>query len=460
MEVCKERPDAAPVLNALGIDKSLNKSEETGGGRSTKVRPSGPMPPPSGRSTSIGGFAFGGGGKSGMPISGALGGFGAPPKSSAERFAQSVRSASVNVTPLRGNAPMVRTSSQGGVGGVVPQSPKEVGPHSSHRPRSKRGERRGEKGQTAMGNTPSHFNNAPMLPFNAEPVVPLTHSENRWQPTNVQATPETADDPKIVERKVKALLNKLTMERFDSISDQIIQWANKSEKENNGQTLILVIRLVFEKATDEATWSEMYAKLCRKMQEKISSNIQDDNLKNAGGKFITGGALFRKYLLNRCQEDFERGWSAKESSAAAAAAKASEDQAAKEAFEAKGQQAEGEVALYSEEYYAAEKAKRQGLGLVKFIGELFKLQMLTERIMHECIRKLLSNVDDPEEEEIESLCKLLITVGKLLDTTKARGHMDIYFTRMEELTKSASINARMRFMLLVSLFHSRLLDIL
>ncbi|KAJ7212570.1 hypothetical protein GGX14DRAFT_393471 [Mycena pura] len=39
--------------------------------------------------------------------------------------------------------------------------------------------------------------------------------------------------------------------------------------------------------------------------------------------------------------------------------------------------------LYSDEYYAAQKAKRQGLGLIKFIGGLFKLEMLTERIMHD-----------------------------------------------------------------------------
>ena len=76
--------------------------------------------------------------------------------------------------------------------------------------------------------------------------------------------------------------NKLTMEHFNSISDQIIQWANKSENENNGQTFIPVIHLVFKKATDEATWSEMYVKLYWKMQENISSNIQDDNLKNVG----------------------------------------------------------------------------------------------------------------------------------------------------------------------------------
>ena len=42
-----------------------------------------------------------------------------------------------------------------------------------------------------------------------------------------------------------------------------------------------------------------------------------------------------------------------------------------------------------------------------FIGELFKFQVLTERIMHECIKELLSDVEDAEDEETESLCKLL-----------------------------------------------------
>ncbi|KAF8342636.1 armadillo-type protein [Cantharellus anzutake] len=208
------------------------------------------------------------------------------------------------------------------------------------------------------------------------------------------------------------------MERFESISDQIIQWANKSENESDGQSLILVTRLVFEKATDEATRSEMYAKLCRKMQEQISEDIQDDNVKDSEGIPIKGGALFRKYLLNRCQEDFERGWSTKES----AAAKADADRAVEEAFDIREQMSDGE---------------RQGLGTVKFIGELFKLQMLTARIMHECIKKFC-----------QTLCQLLTTVGRLLDTPTAKKHMDIYFSRMEELTRHSSINARIRFMLM------------
>ena len=184
--------------------------------------------------------------------------------------------------------------------------------------------------------------------------------------------------------------------------------------------------------------------------EQISPKVQDDGIKNAEGKPIAGGQLFRKYLLNRCQEDFERGWVAKEATAAAAATKAMEDQAAKAANEqSKDGETGDEIVLYSEEYYAAQKAKRQGLGLIKFIGELFKLQMLTERIMHECVKKLLGNVENPEEEEIESLCKLLTTVGAILDTNKARAHMDVYFSRMKELTKSANVTPRMQFMLQV-----------
>ncbi len=144
---------------------------------------------------------------------------------------------------------------------------------------------------------------------NFNPVAPLQATANRRD----QVDP---DSPDMVDRKVKSLLNELTMEKFDSISDQIIQWANKAENEKDGRTLIQVIKLVFEKATDEAAWSEMYARLCRKMMEQISSKVQDDGIKNNDGKPIAGGQLFRKYLLNRCQEDFERGWVAKEATAA------------------------------------------------------------------------------------------------------------------------------------------------
>lgn len=448
MSVCKEKPDNLPPLDAIGLEPTDQASLTLSRGGSGRHRQGSGAVQPS-RQPSVGlGFSSSGFGKPGSTNPFSMGNFATPGASklnSDERFnlATSGRAASVSgaAIPFGRPSQMQRTASQGGPGGV---------PIPSNRTRSKRGEKRneGNKVGSQQGHGFGHGQSNMGQNISLEPVAPLQATANRWDRKIVSAV--DPDSPEIVDRKVKGLLNKLTMEKFDSISDQIITWANKSEKEKDGRTLIQVIRLVFEKATDEATWSEMYARLCRKMMEQISPQVQDDGIKNADGKPITGGQLFRKYLLNRCQEDFERGWVAKEATAAAAATKAMEDQAAKAANEkSKDGQTEDEIVLYSDEYYAAQKAKRQGLGLIKFIGELFKLQMLTERIMHECVKKLLGNVENPEEEEIESLCKLLSTVGAILDTPKARAHMDVYFSRMKELTKSQNVSSRMQFMLQV-----------
>ncbi|KAF7707835.1 hypothetical protein HF521_016892 [Silurus meridionalis] len=54
------------------------------------------------------------------------------------------------------------------------------------------------------------------------------------------------------------------------------------------------------------------------------------------------------------------------------------------------------------------KARRKTRGNVKFIGELFKLRMLTESIIHNCVVKLLKQ---NEEESLECLSILLTTAG-------------------------------------------------
>ncbi|KAI0943850.1 hypothetical protein AcV7_001829 [Taiwanofungus camphoratus] len=445
MAICKEKPDSLPPLNAFGLEPSDQTYPVRRGGSGRRSSATSMPPPPSTVARQAIGLGISGFNKPGSnPFT--MGQFATAntKMSSEERFQMASRLTSMSGTSMQFGrpAPMVRSSSQGGPGGV---------PMGSNRTRSKRGEKRGDanRANTGMSGPGSSFASmsASQHGILLEPVAPLEVSANRWQLNSLGKKPQQVDTdvPEVVDRKVRALLNKLTMERFDSISDQIIAWANKSEKERDGRTLIQVIRLVFKHATDEATWSEMYARLCRKMMEQISSKVQDDGIKSAEGKPIAGGQLFRKYLLNRCQKDFKRGWVAKEVTAAAAAAtKASEDQAVKAAAE-KNNTAEESVFL--DEYYAAQKAKRQGLGLIKFIGELFKLQMLTERIMHECVKKLLGNVENPEEEEIESLCKLLTTVGKLLDTQKARAHMDVYFSRMRKLAKNPNVNSRTQFML-------------
>ena len=62
--------------------------------------------------------------------------------------------------------------------------------------------------------------------------------------------------------------------------------------------------------------------------------------------------------------------------------------------------------------------RKRKLGNAKFVGELFKLKMLSETIMHECITKLLKSSSD--EEALECFAKLMTTTGKDLDHPEAK----------------------------------------
>ena len=106
--------------------------------------------------------------------------------------------------------------------------------------------------------------------------------------------------------------------------------------------------------------------------------------------------------------------------------------------------------MLSDEYYIAAAAKRRGLGLVRFIGELYKLGMLTERIMHECVKKLVDYEGTPDEAEVESLTSLLKTIGQNLDNTQRGAElMDVYFKRIELMIKTPDLPSRLSFMLMV-----------
>ncbi|KAK3692134.1 hypothetical protein B0T22DRAFT_370297 [Podospora appendiculata] len=292
-------------------------------------------------------------------------------------------------------------------GGGLPNSPRQG---------SRRGPGGGGGGSKRGGDYKSDAQAAKVMPLTAGmELKPIQVTASGWKPTSIVGNPAASVgpnghmDPALVQRKVKAALNKMTPENFDKISDQILTIAGQSRNEQDGRTLRQVIQLTFEKATDEAHWASMYAKFCKRMLEMMSPEIRDENILDKQGNVVSGGALFRKYLLNRCQEEFERGWKV-------------DLPEPKEGNDKKT----GEAALLSDEYYIAAAAKRRGLGLVQFIGELYKLGMLTERIMHECLRKLLEFQGMPDEAEIESLSKLLRTVGSNLDSTdKGRPMMEL-----------------------------------
>ncbi|KAA8525955.1 hypothetical protein F0562_007945 [Nyssa sinensis] len=214
------------------------------------------------------------------------------------------------------------------------------------------------------------------------------------------------------QRRLKAILNKLTPQNFDRLFEQV-----NEVNIDNVDTLTRVIAQIFDKALMEPTFCEMYANFCCHLAGKLPDFVGDNEK-------IT----FRRLLLNKCQEEFERG----------------------EREQAEADRVEGDGEVKQSEKERDEKrirARRLMLGNIRLIGELYKKKMLTERIMHECIQKLLGEYQNPDEEDIEALCKLMSTIGEIIDHPKAKVHMDSYFERIANLSNNMKLSSRVRFML-------------
>uniref|UniRef100_A0A8B9LEA5 Eukaryotic translation initiation factor 4, gamma 2b n=1 Tax=Astyanax mexicanus TaxID=7994 RepID=A0A8B9LEA5_ASTMX len=91
------------------------------------------------------------------------------------------------------------------------------------------------------------------------------------------------------------------------------------------------------------------------------------------------------------------------------------------------------------------------LGNIKFIGELGKLDLIHESILHKCIKTLLEKKKRIQlkdmGEDLECLCQIMRTVGPRLDHEKAKSLMDQYFGRMRSLMNNKDLPARIRFLL-------------
>ncbi|KAE9383739.1 hypothetical protein BT96DRAFT_1008829 [Gymnopus androsaceus JB14] len=186
-------------------------------------------------------------------------------------------------------------------------------------------------------------------------------------------------------RKPEFLINNLTLEMFDSISDQIIGWANESEKEKDGRALLRVIHLVFEKAIDDTTRSEMMmASDTPSLAVIFFANIFSTSARR---NMSAVGSIWRP-LLELLTSAMPR------------------------------------------------------------TGELFKLQMFNGAYhARACQEASCECRESPRRGHRGALYASDHFGGRFLDTTKGRAHMDVYFGRMKELIQSQNEGTRLRFML-------------
>ncbi|KAJ8748755.1 hypothetical protein K2173_011309 [Erythroxylum novogranatense] len=243
-------------------------------------------------------------------------------------------------------------------------------------------------------------------------LIPSPHTQMMHKAEKKYEVGKVTDEEEAKQRQLKAILNKLTPQNFGKLFEQV-----KAVKIDNEGTLSGVIAQIFDKALMEPTFCEMYADFCYHLARELPDF-------SANNEKIT----FKRLLLNKCQEEFERG--------------------EREQKEADKDDEEGEVKQTAEEREEKRvKARRRMLGNIRLIGELYKKKMLTERIMHECINTLLGQYQNPDEEDVEALCKLMSTIGEIIDHPKAKGYMDAYFERMKMMSNNMKLSSRVRFML-------------
>ena len=261
------------------------------------------------------------------------------------------------------------------------------------------------------------YDNRRVIDFKIQENVTLHKSEDAWQK---HRTSDKDESTKLF-NGLRGVLNKLTPQHFDTLMEQVKELSIDSESKLAG-----CISLLFEQCIKQPIFSGLYAKM-GKCFSLLTVPSNDDPTKTV---------TFRKLLLTKCQQEFEQD---KENE--------KEIMCLSEMIESAGTEEEKKL-LEVRKSEAMVAAKRRSLGNIRFIGELFKLTMLTENIMHECLSKLLKGYED--EDNIECLCKLLTTIGKDIDSPKSKfqSRVEAYFGEMRRLVDEKKTTTRIRFMMM------------
>ena len=158
---------------------------------------------------------------------------------------------------------------------------------------------------------------------------------------------------------MKEILNKLNKDNFDKLSSDI-QNINITTKEQ----LEELSNLILNKAISEQIYSNLYAKLCYNL---LATYVEEDKR-----------YYFRDYLLNKCQQLFIH-------------------------YSSKPETDESTI------------PKMNVIGCMKFIGELYNVKIISDKIMNSCFDSLvkkLPNINTKCIYNIDSICIMLITSGK------------------------------------------------
>lgn len=211
-------------------------------------------------------------------------------------------------------------------------------------------------------------------------------------------------DNEQVLRAARSILNKLTVEKFESLLCQLVDCGIRTPLH-----VTLLMREVFEKATTQHQFIPMYAELCVRLEKdprimfavKQAEPLQD----------------FRRLLLDQCQDVFEQMLTPC-------------------AIEG----------IIDEQTQRCRK--QRALGNVKLVGELLVRGMLGSVLFVECSRQLLQSRNTCPE-ALECLAALLMVAGPKFDKQSWSHYERLIdlFSAVDVLTRDKSTPTRLRFLL-------------
>ena len=228
-------------------------------------------------------------------------------------------------------------------------------------------------------------------------VKPLeVNDDTRWKPKVAEKGDtennhvEEEDEAAILQRAL-LLLNKLTPTTFPKLAPQLVELiiATKS-------LLVEGLKLLITKAQQEPHFCPMYAQVCLTLSETPLPFVNEKKL----------GKTLKKLLLEECQHEFEVTTETK----------------IKQAIDGMLDPSDEE-----EKRYRTNLVKRNYLGHMTFIGEIYKADLCSIKVMLMCLPVLLTGevhmddddneIDDDniDEEKVECFVKLMTTIGLRLE---------------------------------------------
>ena len=227
---------------------------------------------------------------------------------------------------------------------------------------------------------------------------------------------EAEKDP--VKFQITELLNILTKDNYKSIAGQIY---NIIEKDIESQVKFLDV--LFNKSVNEKSYVALYAKLCKDFDKKLPQKAPPKEDKKTD-KPKKSNSMMRTKLLDKCRE----------------------------IFKIENNEKFDEYIKVQDKEERNIKLKNFVLGNVNFIGELINIQILSKKIVKQCLNNLLERFYDKNSDEslkminLEAVVILLNNFGTLLkerekklkeDDKKAfNSVVDEYLQKLDEIIQS------------------------